>query len=59
MDNDYLKILLYNAIITLWEKGCSKDEISRSVGISDAEFKGLVLDIKRIIGINKGDGNGY
>lgn len=59
MDNDYLKILLYNAIITLWEKGCSKDEISRSVGISDVEFKGLVLDIKRIIGINKGDGNGY
>lgn len=59
MDNDYLKILLYNAIITLWEKGCSKDEISRSVGISDAEFKGLVLDIKRIVGINKGDGNGY
>lgn len=59
MDNDYLKILLYNAIITLWEKGYNKDEISKSIGISGAEFKSLVSDIKRIIGINKGDGNGY
>lgn len=59
MDNDYLKILLYNAIITLWEKGYNKNEISKSIGISDAEFKSLVSDIKRITGINKGDDNGY
>lgn len=59
MDNDYLKILLYNAIITLWEKGCNKDEIAKSVGISDAEFKSLASDIKKTIGISKGDNNGY